>query len=81
MSGLQESFYIVGLVFMGLMLALMVAIVVAVFVIRAKINKIHDNIEAKIDSITNLAEKGGELAAVVSGVAMRKAKKAINSRR
>jgi nucleoside recognition membrane protein YjiH len=78
MTGLQEAFYIVGLIYMGVMLVLVIALVVGVFVIRAKINKIHDNIEAKIDSFTNIAEKGGEIAAAVSGAAVRKAKRALN---
>jgi Flp pilus assembly pilin Flp len=78
MSGLQEAFYIFGIIYMAIMLIIALALVAAVFVIRAKVNKIHDNLEAKINSVTNLAEKGGELAAVVSGAAVRKAKKALN---
>jgi hypothetical protein len=78
MPGLQEAFYIVGLIYMGVMLVLVIALVISVFIIRSKINRIHDNIETRIDSFTNIAEKGGELAAAVSNAAVRKAKKALN---
>ena len=75
MSGLQEAFYIVGLVFMGVMLILIIALLAAVFVIRAKINRIHDNIEAKLNAVTNIAEKGGALAGVAVKTAARAARK------
>ena len=74
MSGLQEAFYIIGIVFMGIMLLLVTALVISVFIIRAKINRIHHNIEAKLGSVATLAEKGGEIA---SGV-VRKAKRTLS---
>ena len=80
MTGLQEAFYIIGIIFMGIMLILIIVLVSAVFVIRAKINKIHDNIERKINSVTSIAEKGGELAALATGGVIRKARKAIRKR-
>lgn len=46
---LQNTFYIIGIVFMGLMLILLAALVAAVFVIRAKIMSIHDKIEQTLD--------------------------------
>ncbi len=81
MSGLQESFYIIGIVFMGVIFLLILALVVMVFVIRSKVNKIQHNIEAKINQVTSIAEKGGELAALATGGVVRKAKRAINKRR
>lgn len=71
MTGLEQSFYIIGIVFMGLMLVLFIALVAAVFVIRAKINKIHKMVEDKIDSFTNVAERGGELAGAVFKTGMK----------
>jgi len=80
MSGLQEAFYIIAIIFMGVMFILLVALVAAVFVIRSKINKIHDQIENRINMVTNIAERGGEVAAAVVGAAARKAKRAVARR-
>lgn len=80
MTGLEEAFYIIAIVFMGIMFILIIALVVSVLVIRSKINKIHHQIESRINAVTNIAERGGELAAAaVEGVA-RKAKKAIRKK-
>lgn len=79
MTGLEQTFYIMGIVFMSAMFILMIAMVAAVFVIRAKINKIHDAIEDKLDIAMTLAEKGGELAAVASTKVFDTAKRAFNS--
>jgi hypothetical protein len=73
MTGLQEAFYIVGIVFMGLML-------ITVLKIRSKINRIHDQIEAKLDTVTMVAEKGGALAGLAAKQVARKAKKAMNKK-
>lgn len=80
MSGLQEAFYIIGIAFMGVMFVLIIALVAAVFVIRSKVNKIQTAIESKINTVTNIAEKGGEIAALATGGIVRKAKKAIKKR-
>jgi hypothetical protein len=81
MSGLEQTFYILGIVFMGIMLVLIALILISVVVIRSKINRIHDNIDEKINSITHIAEKGGELAALATGVVAKKAKKALNKKK
>lgn len=77
---LQETFYTMGIVFMAIIFVLLIALVAAVFVIRSKINKIHDSIENKLNTVTSLAEKGGELSALAGSVVARtvakKAKKA-----
>jgi hypothetical protein len=77
MTGLQEAFYIMGIVFMSLIFLLTLALVVAVFVIRAKINRIHDIVDEKVGQVTRLAEKGGELSALAGSVVARRAKKAV----
>jgi predicted Holliday junction resolvase-like endonuclease len=76
MSGLQEAFYIIGIVFMGIMFVLVVALVVAVFVIRSKINHIQRTIESRISTVTHLAEKGGELAGLAASRVAARAKRA-----
>ena len=80
MPGLQEAFYIIAIIFMGVIFILLIALVAAVFVIRNKINRIHDQIETRLNMITNIAEKGGEVAAAVVGAAARKAKRTVSRR-
>ena len=77
MDGLEHAFYLMGIIFMSLIFLLIVALVVAVFVIRAKVNKIHDTIENRINSLTLLAEKGGELSALAGTAVVKRAKKAL----
>jgi hypothetical protein len=81
MDGLQQTYYILGIIFMSVMLILVVLLLISVVIIRNKINKIHDNIEEKINSVTNIAEKGGELAALASGIVAKKAKKALGKKK
>jgi len=81
MSGLQEAFYIIAIIFMGVIFVILIALVAAVFVIRSKVNKIQQAIESKINTVTNIAEKRGEIAALATGGIVRKAKKAINKKR
>jgi cell division protein FtsL len=81
MSGLQETFYIMGIVFMSLIFLMMIALLSAVFVIRSKINKIHDNIEDKISTITDLAERGGQISAIAGSTVFKQAKKALKKKK
>jgi|GEM_PF-908545 len=76
MSGLQEAFYIISIVYMSVMFILIIALVVSVFVIRSKINKIHQMIETRVNTLTTLAEKGGELAGLAASKVAGKAKRA-----
>jgi hypothetical protein len=80
MTGLQESFYIIGIIFMSLMFILILFLLISVFVIRAKINRIHDQIEARIDAVTMMAEKSGALAGLAAKGVARQAKKAMNKK-
>jgi F0F1-type ATP synthase membrane subunit b/b' len=79
MNGLQEAFYIMGIVFMSLTFILILALLSAVLVIRSKVNKIHDNIDAKINTITTIAEKGGEISALAGSQVLKQAKKAFKN--
>jgi hypothetical protein len=80
MDGLQQTYYILGIIFMSVMLILVALLLVSVVIIRNKINRIHDNIEEKVNSISNIAEKGGEIAAIATGIMTKKAKKAFNKK-
>ena len=77
MTGLETAFYVMAIIFMSLTFLMMIALVVAVLVIRSKINKIHDNIEDKINTITKIAEKGGALSAKTGYKAVKQARKVI----
>jgi uncharacterized protein YqhQ len=78
MTGLEQTFYIMGIIFMCLSFLLMVAIVAAIFVIKAKINKIHDTVENKISLLTSVAGRGGELTALASKQALKQVKRVVN---
>ncbi len=62
---LQNVFYIVGIVFMGLMLIILGCLVVAVFVIRSKITAVHKMIEEKLNFINKFTSKGTDLVGAV----------------
>lgn len=65
---LQSAFYVVGLIFMGLMLILFLVLVVAVLVIRAKVNAIHRHIEEKLSTALGLIESGTKIVNKVKEV-------------
>ena len=54
---LQTAFYILGIIFMGLMIILLVALLAAVLVIKAKINRAHDLIETRVNHAKSVAGK------------------------
>lgn len=80
MPGLQEAFYIIAIVFMGVMFVLVIALVAAVFVIRSKVNRIQRTIEDKIHTVTTIAEKTGEVAALATGGVVRRARRALGKK-
>lgn len=80
MTGLQEAFYIVGIVFMGIMLVLIAALVVAVFVIRAKIIALERKITARVEAVADIAGKSGEILAAVGSRVVKKAARKVKRR-
>lgn len=72
MTGLETAFYIVGIVFMGIMILLMAAVVAAVFAIRAKIHEIErtitENIISKLGMVTNALNIGKHFAEVAKKI-------------
>lgn len=59
---LQTAYYIIGIIFMSLMILLMIVGVIAVLVIKARVNAIQRKIEEKIHAVTTLAHAGAEIA-------------------
>lgn len=54
---LETTFYIVSLVYMGLMFVLFVALLIAVLVIKAKINRLHRMVDDKVAAAQSLVGK------------------------
>lgn len=81
MSGLQETFYIMGIVFMGLIFVMLIVLVSSVLVIRSKINKIHHDIEDRVNQLTSLAEKSGEISAIAGSAMLKTAKRAMKKKK
>lgn len=69
MSGLETSFYIVGLVFMGVMLVLIAFMVTALIVIRNKIIVLEKTVSDKLHSASKLPNMMAEIANAVKSVA------------
>ncbi len=55
---LQDTFYIMGIVYMSIMFILMIAITIAVFVIKHKIYVIQRNVEEKLSAVMNAVHIG-----------------------
>lgn len=65
MADLETAFYIVGLVYMGVMLLLTIVVVAAVLVIRSKIVSIHNQIDEKFHNLHQWVDKGEAVVGTV----------------
>lgn len=74
MSDLQTAFYIIGIIFMSLMLLIMLVIGVAVLVIRSKIAAIHKQLEDRLATVSEWTDKGEAVIGAIKKVA-RKSKR------
>ncbi len=63
---LQDTFYILGIVFMSVMLILIIVLLAAVLVIRNKIVTIQRHIQEKFEGISQLASSGGRIVSKMS---------------
>ena len=55
---LQNTFYIIGIIYMSLMTIIIIALVIAVFAIKAKINEIHRQIEDRLHAVIQMVKMG-----------------------
>lgn len=55
---LQEWFYVLGIIFMVVMLTIVVGIFAAVLVIKSKVDHMHQVVSEKIDKVKNVTDKG-----------------------
>jgi cell division protein FtsL len=69
MTGLEQAFYIMAIVYMAIMFVLMIAVVIAVFVIKAKIHQIQRQLEEKLAFITTTMQLGSKVAGIVKETA------------
>ena len=68
MNGLEQTFYIMAIVYMGIMFILMIAAVVAIFAIKAKINDIHDKIDEKLAPVRAAMEAGEKIVDLAKSI-------------
>jgi cell shape-determining protein MreC len=73
---LQNTFYVVAIVFMTLFILLFIGVVVLMFVIQRKLSALYTSIDEKISSVKYAMDRPREIAASI-GAAV--ADKAINS--
>ncbi len=66
MSGLEQTFYVMAIVFMCIMFLLMIAALAAVLTIKAKINAIHERIEEKLSLIKSVATLGSNIGSALT---------------
>lgn len=62
---LQNAFYIIGIVYMGISLLLILGVVVALFVIRAKVVSLENMVKEKIAAVTSLPAQVAEIVGSV----------------
>ena len=55
---LQNTFYVIGIIYMSLMTIIIIALVIAVFAIKAKINEIHRQIEDRLHAVIQMVKMG-----------------------
>lgn len=69
MTGLEQSFYIIGIVFMSVMLILVATLVTAVLVVRNKVVSLEKTVEEKLNHAAKPMNKVVEIANAVREVA------------
>jgi hypothetical protein len=68
MSDLETAFYIISIIFMSLALVLTIGIAVALVVIHKKLSAIHDKVETKLHTISDIAHKGATVMGAIKKV-------------
>ena len=71
MTGLEQTFYIMAIVYMAIMFVLMIAVIAAIFAIKAKVNAIHDKIDQKLAPLKAAVEAGEKIMEVAKSVVKR----------
>jgi hypothetical protein len=74
MTGLQEAFYIIAIVYMGVSFLIILVVLAALLVIRHKIVSLERMVRDKIDAVTSMGARAGEVISTVKKFAKRAAK-------
>ncbi|HSX42669.1 MAG TPA: hypothetical protein VLF59_01130 [Candidatus Saccharimonadales bacterium] len=65
MTGLQEAFYIVALIYMGISLLLIISLLAAVVIIRKKVIDLEKTVTEKIDFLVSIPAK---VESIIDGI-------------
>lgn len=65
---LENSFYIIGIIFMSFMLVILLSLIVGVFLIKKKIDHIHSSIQDKISGLTHTFQASKHSARSLKGI-------------
>jgi len=65
---LQTTYYVLGIIFMIVMLLLVAALLAAIYVIKRKVDEIHQRIEAKVNLVSSIAHLGGDIVSATKKV-------------
>lgn len=69
MTGLETTYYIVGIIFMAVSLVVLIGIVTALFVIRNKVVALEKTVQEKVRGVTQNVERVVEVASAIREVA------------
>lgn len=69
---LQDTFYIIGIIYMVISLILIFAVVAALLVVRAKVVSLERMVKEKIDAITSLPSHVSEVIETVKNITRHK---------
>jgi hypothetical protein len=63
---LETTFYIIGIICMSLITLILIGLIIVAVMIKAKINHIHDSLQAKVRPLAKLANKAEEVVSSVT---------------
>jgi Sec-independent protein translocase protein TatA len=82
---LQNTFYIVGIIYMTLYTLLLIAVIILLLYIKKKVTELTDNIQEKVETIQDMAshpkETAASIRAAVAQTAFEKVSKSRNVRK
>ena len=74
MTGLQEAFYIIAIIYMGVSFLIILVAVAAVLVIRHKVVSLERMVKERLETVAAVGETAGEVISTVRKFAKRRGK-------
>lgn len=74
MTGLQEAFYIIAIIYMSVMFLLILVALAALLVIRHKIISLERMVKDKIETVVSVGARAGEIVETVKNFTKKKRK-------